>query len=255
MTGDGGLVEVQATAERTPLSRASLDELLELAEGGIARCARRRSEPSPLILATRNEHKLRELAESCPLPGWSRCPGDRAASRERRNLRRQRADQGPCRAGGDRGDRDRRRLGNRGGGARRRARGRSARYAGEEPATRRTSRSCCGGRRRRRGPPRRLRLRDRAIDEAGDRAPVRGTLHGRLPSEPRGDGGFGYDPAFVPDDTGPGDRRTMAELTRPKSTRSATAAGPRESSPPTSAWRGRGVIGTKTRRRRPLDRL
>ena len=35
MTGDGGLVEVQATAERTPLSRASLDELLALAEGGI----------------------------------------------------------------------------------------------------------------------------------------------------------------------------------------------------------------------------
>jgi ribonuclease PH len=36
MTGDGGLVEVQATAERTPLSRASLDELLALAEAGIA---------------------------------------------------------------------------------------------------------------------------------------------------------------------------------------------------------------------------
>jgi ribonuclease PH len=36
MTGDGGLVEVQATAERTPLSRASLDELLGLAEGGMA---------------------------------------------------------------------------------------------------------------------------------------------------------------------------------------------------------------------------
>jgi ribonuclease PH len=36
MTGDGGLVEVQATAERMPLSRASLDELLELAEAGIA---------------------------------------------------------------------------------------------------------------------------------------------------------------------------------------------------------------------------
>ena len=35
MTGDGGLVEVQATAERTPLSRAHLDELLELAEVGI----------------------------------------------------------------------------------------------------------------------------------------------------------------------------------------------------------------------------
>ena len=35
MTGDGGLVEVQATAEQTPLSRASLDELLGLAEAGI----------------------------------------------------------------------------------------------------------------------------------------------------------------------------------------------------------------------------
>jgi ribonuclease PH len=37
MTGDGGLVEVQATAERTPLSRASLDELLALAQVGIER--------------------------------------------------------------------------------------------------------------------------------------------------------------------------------------------------------------------------
>jgi ribonuclease PH len=35
MTGDGGLVEVQATAERTPLSRAHLDELLLLAQKGI----------------------------------------------------------------------------------------------------------------------------------------------------------------------------------------------------------------------------
>ncbi len=37
MAGDGGLVEVQATGERTPLSRASLDALLELAAGGIER--------------------------------------------------------------------------------------------------------------------------------------------------------------------------------------------------------------------------
>lgn len=35
MTGDRGLIEVQATAERTPLSRTSLDELLGLAEDGI----------------------------------------------------------------------------------------------------------------------------------------------------------------------------------------------------------------------------
>ncbi len=37
MTGEGGLIEVQATAERTPLSRAHLDELLALAAAGIDR--------------------------------------------------------------------------------------------------------------------------------------------------------------------------------------------------------------------------
>jgi ribonuclease PH len=36
MTGDGRLVEVQATAEREPFTRERLDELLALAEAGIA---------------------------------------------------------------------------------------------------------------------------------------------------------------------------------------------------------------------------
>ncbi|MHB8694833.1 MAG: ribonuclease PH [Solirubrobacteraceae bacterium] len=35
MTGEGGLIEVQATAEKTPLSRAHLDDVLALAAGGI----------------------------------------------------------------------------------------------------------------------------------------------------------------------------------------------------------------------------
>jgi ribonuclease PH len=35
MTGEGGLIEVQATAERTPLQRAHLDELLALAASGV----------------------------------------------------------------------------------------------------------------------------------------------------------------------------------------------------------------------------
>jgi ribonuclease PH len=35
MTADGRLVEVQATAEREPFSRAELDELLDLAAHGI----------------------------------------------------------------------------------------------------------------------------------------------------------------------------------------------------------------------------
>jgi ribonuclease PH len=39
MTGDAALVEVQATAEKTPFSRASLDELLELASAGIEELA------------------------------------------------------------------------------------------------------------------------------------------------------------------------------------------------------------------------
>jgi ribonuclease PH len=39
MTGDGALVEVQATAERTPFTRARLDELLELAAAGIEEIA------------------------------------------------------------------------------------------------------------------------------------------------------------------------------------------------------------------------
>jgi ribonuclease PH len=39
MTGDGALVEVQATAEKTPFSRAELDELLELAAAGIEQLA------------------------------------------------------------------------------------------------------------------------------------------------------------------------------------------------------------------------
>jgi XTP/dITP diphosphohydrolase len=37
---------------------------------------------------------------------------------------------------------------------------------------------------------------------------------GTLIERPRGEGGFGYDPVFVPDDTGPDDQRTMSELSQ-----------------------------------------
>jgi ribonuclease PH len=40
MTGDGRLVEVQATAEGAPFTREELDELLDLASGGIVEIAR-----------------------------------------------------------------------------------------------------------------------------------------------------------------------------------------------------------------------
>jgi XTP/dITP diphosphohydrolase len=50
------------------------------------------------------------------------------------------------------------------------------------------------------------------VEPGGREELVTGRCEGRLAREPRGEGGFGYDPAFVPDDY-PGDERTMAELT------------------------------------------
>jgi XTP/dITP diphosphohydrolase len=50
------------------------------------------------------------------------------------------------------------------------------------------------------------------VDEGGNESIFEGRCEGTLATQPRGSGGFGYDPAFVPDDTGPDDERTMAEL-------------------------------------------
>ena len=50
------------------------------------------------------------------------------------------------------------------------------------------------------------------VDEDGGERLFEGRCEGELAPEPRGSGGFGYDPAFVPADTGPDDTRTMAEL-------------------------------------------
>ncbi|MGN6588194.1 MAG: RdgB/HAM1 family non-canonical purine NTP pyrophosphatase [Solirubrobacterales bacterium] len=51
------------------------------------------------------------------------------------------------------------------------------------------------------------------IDEAGHEYVFEARCEGTLLREGRGTGGFGYDPAFVPDETGPGDHRTFSELT------------------------------------------
>jgi ribonuclease PH len=63
MTGGGGLVEVQATAERTPLSRAHLDELLALAAAGIDQ------------LRVAQEQAIAQAA--VPAAGNGRSPSDR----------------------------------------------------------------------------------------------------------------------------------------------------------------------------------
>ena len=48
------------------------------------------------------------------------------------------------------------------------------------------------------------------LDAAGAELIVEARCEGRLAEEPRGEGGFGYDPAFIPAEIGDG--RTMAEL-------------------------------------------
>jgi XTP/dITP diphosphohydrolase len=50
------------------------------------------------------------------------------------------------------------------------------------------------------------------IEGSGAEHVFEARCEGRLLEVRRGTGGFGYDPAFVPDDTGPEDRRTYAEL-------------------------------------------
>jgi XTP/dITP diphosphohydrolase len=49
------------------------------------------------------------------------------------------------------------------------------------------------------------------VDPEGNERLFEGITTGVVADAPRGTGGFGYDPLFVPDD-GPGDGRTMAEL-------------------------------------------
>jgi len=54
-----------------------------------------------------------------------------------------------------------------------------------------------------------------ALVEAGGAEHVfEARCEGHLIEAPRGEGGFGYDPAFVPDDTGPEDNRTYSELSQ-----------------------------------------
>ena len=48
------------------------------------------------------------------------------------------------------------------------------------------------------------------VEPGGSEQLVEGRCEGVLAAEPRGEGGFGYDPAFIPDDYADG--RTMAEL-------------------------------------------
>jgi XTP/dITP diphosphohydrolase len=169
--------------------------------------------PARLVVATRNEHKLREFEQILrgvalvPLPGQVELPPEDGETFEENALPKARAafsatgapaiadDSGIAAAalGGAPGVR-------------------SARYAGPEATDEQNLElllSELDG------------AVDRSvayvcalayIDEEGAEWMFEGICEGTLAREPRGSGGFGYDPAFVPRETGDGDERTMAEL-------------------------------------------
>ena len=166
----------------------------------------------PLLVATRNEHKLRELEQMLggrrlePLPDAVQLPpedgetfADNALLKARAaHLATDRAavaDDSGIEASG---------LGGEPG-------VRSARYAGEDASDGqnlekllREVGTAAGG-------------REVAyvcvlayVNEAGEEGTFEGRCEGILAEQPRGSGGFGYDPAFLPAEVGDG--RTMAEL-------------------------------------------
>jgi XTP/dITP diphosphohydrolase len=169
--------------------------------------------PMRAVVATRNPHKLRELGETLdslelvPLPGSVELPPEEGETFADNALAKARAahDELGSAAIADDSGIEARALGGRPG-------VRSARYAGPAATDEQN-----------------LELLLRELDGAHDRRVAyvcalayvteSGAEHlfeagcaGRLADEPRGTEGFGYDPAFVPDDTGPDDDRTMAEL-------------------------------------------
>lgn len=167
-----------------------------------------------LVLSTRNEHKLRELAEILaghelvPLPEDVELPpedGDTFEANALIKARAARAATGMPAIADDSGIAARA-LGGRPG-------VHSARYAGEEATDQENldkllREVAAAG-------------EDRSvayvcaiafIDDEGAERVFEARCEGELTLEPRGSGGFGYDPAVIPLDTGPGDDRTMAEL-------------------------------------------
>lgn len=166
-----------------------------------------------VVLATRNEHKLRELAEILPgielspLPEAIELPPETGETFAENALIKARAAHeatGEETIADDSGIQAYA-LGGRPG-------VRSARFAGEDATDEENLEHL-------------ISALDRAVDRrvayvcviahvdvTGEESLFEGRCEGELISEPRGAGGFGYDPAFVPAETGERDTRTMAEL-------------------------------------------
>lgn len=163
-----------------------------------------------LVLATRNEHKLREFRgllpghELIPLPEDVELPPETGETFEENAMRK--AETAAAATGlpafADDSGISAAALGGAPG-------VRSARYAGEDASDEDNLQKLL----------REVPDDERAVsyvcaiafaDPSGERQLFTQRCHGMLAHEPRGSGGFGYDPAFIPDDYG--DNRTMAEL-------------------------------------------
>ena len=166
-----------------------------------------------LLVATRNDHKLPELRELLPgieldpLPPEVELPHEEALSFSENALGKARAAQAATGrpAIADDSGIEAHGLGGRPG-------VRSARYAGEDASDEENLSKLLDEV----GAQDDRRVAYVAVialvDEGGNESVFEGRCEGTLATEPRGTGGFGYDPAFIPDDTGPDDVRTMAEL-------------------------------------------
>jgi XTP/dITP diphosphohydrolase len=162
-----------------------------------------------LVLATRNAHKLREFAtlltphEIVALPADVVLPPETATTFAGNALAKARA---AARATGlatiaDDSGIEAQALGGAPG-------VRSARYAGEDATDRENLDKLL--REAPAGSPLAYVCALAYVDAEGREQLVDGRCTGTLDPNPRGDGGFGYDPAFLPDDIADG--RTMAEL-------------------------------------------
>ena len=170
------------------------------------------SEGEVVFLASRNQHKLRELAELLPgirlmpLPGGVELPPEQGESFAANALIKGRA---AYRATGGRAIADD--SGIEAAALDGRPGIRSARYAGHDASDAENLAKLLhevdeAGENRRVAYVCALAY----VDEDGHELLFEGRCEGKLAREPRGTGGFGYDPAFIPDEaTG---ERTMAEL-------------------------------------------
>ncbi len=169
-----------------------------------------------MIFATANKHKLREMRELLPalelkaLPEGVELPpeeGDSFATIALDKARAAQSASGEAAIGDDSGI-EAAGLGGRPG-------IHSARYGGpgasdEENLEKLLREVSAAGENRRAAYHCALAL----VEADGSERVFEARCEGRLIERPRGEGGFGYDPAFVPDDTGPDDERTMSELSQ-----------------------------------------